>query len=230
MGSLDRSDSGRRRRGPGRPRAADQNGPGTADRLLEVATRLFAAKGYDGVGMREIADEVGVNVATVQHHAGSKADLYAAVFRRVHDRERAALAAAAAAHSPPGDLDRAGVVTGLHDLLDAYLDFLESVPETTPLWLRRWLAPESHSELDDEFALPLYRLVEEFLADAAARGLVDEPDPHVAVRSVVWAAHGYLTARAARPDLAEQERDAFRAYAHRWIEALYGGGPPRRGR
>ena len=67
-------------------------------------------------------------------------------------------------------------------------------------------------------------------ADAAARGLVDEPDPHVAVRSVVWAAHGYLTARAARPDLAEQERHAFRAYAHRWIEALYGGGPTQRGR
>lgn len=227
MSSAERQDPAQPRRRPGRPRATEQSGPGTADRILEVATRLFAAKGYDGVGMREIADAVGVNVATVQHHAGSKADLYAAVFRRVHDRERDALAAAAA-RSPHGARDRAGVVAGLHDLLDAYLDFLESVPETTPLWLRRWLAPESHSELDDEFALPLYRLVEDFLADAAARGLVDEPDPHVAVRSVVWAAHGYLTARAARPDLAQQERDAFRAYAHRWIEALYGAPAKRR--
>lgn len=223
MARQGRPDSGHRRRGPGRPRAAEREGPGTAEQVLDAATRLFAAKGFDGVSMREIADAVGVNVATVQHHAGSKADLYAAVFRRVHDRERAALVAAAA-RSPRGELDRAGVLAGLHDLLDAYLDFLEEVPETTPLWLRRWLAPESHSELDDEFALPLYHLVEDFLADAAGRGLVDEPDPHVAVRSVVWAAHGYLTARAARPEAAAEEGAAFRAYAHRWIEALYGAG------
>lgn len=218
------------KRGPGRPRAAEQTGPGTAERILEAATRLFAAHGYDGVSLREIAAAVDVNVSTVQHHVGSKEDLYAAVFRQVHDRERVVLESAAARFAA-GSTDAAGALAGLHDILDAYLGFLESHPETTPLWLRRWLSPETHSELDDEFAVPLYRLVEQNLANSASRGLIAEPDPHVAVRSVVWAAHGYLTARAARPEVAEQEAAAFRAYAHRWLDALYGpqpAGPARR--
>lgn len=45
-------------------------------RVLEVAGRLFAASGYDGVGMRQIAKESGVIVSSIQYHFGSKASLY----------------------------------------------------------------------------------------------------------------------------------------------------------
>lgn len=208
------------RRGPGRP-PRDDDAPTSTERILAAATRLFAERGYDAVGMREIAAAADLTVATVHHHVGSKSDLYAAVFERMFLAEQEALEAAAVrvrAHAPDSP---ESALTGLHDLLDTYLDLLESEPATTYLWLRRWLTPTTHHDLDDEFAAPLYRLVEAYLTDAHARGLVDEPTPHVAVRSVAWAVHGHVTALAARPEHADEERAAFRAYAHRWLNALY---------
>ena len=48
----------------------------TTDRLLNTAERLFAEHGYDGVGMRALADEAGVNLGATTYHYGSKQKLY----------------------------------------------------------------------------------------------------------------------------------------------------------
>lgn len=48
----------------------------TAERLLNTAERLFAEHGYDGVGMRALADEAGVNLGATTYHYGSKQKLY----------------------------------------------------------------------------------------------------------------------------------------------------------
>lgn len=211
------------RRRPGRPPASEATD--TRARILAVATDLFARRGFDAVTMRDLASAVGVNVATVHHHAGSKGELYEAVFAGMYEAERAALGAAAervAERLAAAPVDVAG---GLHDILDAYVDFLEEHPQVTYLWLRRWLEPEEHRRLDEEYALPLYRLIEDLLAAADRDGLIVEPHPHVALRSIVWAVHGHVTAAAAeRGKGLARERDQFRAFAHRLVEGLYGGG------
>lgn len=51
------------------------------ERLIDVAERLFAEKGFDGVGVREITAEAGCNVAAVNYHFGNKKGLYIAVFK-----------------------------------------------------------------------------------------------------------------------------------------------------
>ncbi len=48
----------------------------TPERLLNTAERLFAEYGYDGVGMRALADEAGVNLGAATYHYGSKQKLY----------------------------------------------------------------------------------------------------------------------------------------------------------
>jgi AcrR family transcriptional regulator len=53
----------------------------TRDKLLEVAERLFAEKGFDGVGVREITAEAGCNVSAVNYYFGNKKGLYMAVFK-----------------------------------------------------------------------------------------------------------------------------------------------------
>jgi AcrR family transcriptional regulator len=59
--------------------------PATAERLLDTAERLFAEHGYDGVGMRALADEAGVNLGATTYHYGSKEKLYIETFmRRFH--------------------------------------------------------------------------------------------------------------------------------------------------
>ena len=48
----------------------------TTERLLDTAERLFAESGYDGVGMRALAQEAGVNLGATTYHYGSKEKLY----------------------------------------------------------------------------------------------------------------------------------------------------------
>jgi AcrR family transcriptional regulator len=62
----------RRRRGP-RPDGADTRGA-----VLEAARARFAAHGYDGTKLRDVAADADVDVALVSYHFGSKDQLFAA--------------------------------------------------------------------------------------------------------------------------------------------------------
>lgn len=55
----------------------------TRTQLLDAAERLFAERGFRGTSVRAITDLAGANLAAVGYHFGSKADLLAAVVRRV---------------------------------------------------------------------------------------------------------------------------------------------------
>jgi AcrR family transcriptional regulator len=54
----------------------------TTERLLDAAERLFAQHGYDGVGMRMLADEARVNLGAATYHYGSKKTLFIETFMR----------------------------------------------------------------------------------------------------------------------------------------------------
>ena len=54
----------------------------TTGRLLDTAEKLFAEHGYDGVGMRALAEEAGVNLGATTYHYGSKEALYIETFMR----------------------------------------------------------------------------------------------------------------------------------------------------
>jgi AcrR family transcriptional regulator len=54
----------------------------TRDRLLDVAEKLFARHGLDGVSVRDITKAAGVDVALAGYHFGSKDKLFDAVFQR----------------------------------------------------------------------------------------------------------------------------------------------------
>jgi AcrR family transcriptional regulator len=55
----------------------------TRTRILDAAEQLFAERGYRGTSVRAITDLAGANLAAVGYHFGSKAELLAAVARRV---------------------------------------------------------------------------------------------------------------------------------------------------
>ena len=59
-----------------------QQGFGTANRLLDAAERLFAEHGYDGVGIRQLAEEAQVNLNAATYHFGSKEKLFIETFMR----------------------------------------------------------------------------------------------------------------------------------------------------
>lgn len=63
-----------RKRGPGRPKD-----PIAREKLLEIATSLFAQKGYHAVSIREIASKANVNPASISYHFDCKLGLYAEI-------------------------------------------------------------------------------------------------------------------------------------------------------
>lgn len=89
---------------------ADQRltkGARTRERLRREALRLFAVKGLDGVGIRELAEAAGTNLASIAFHFGGKDGLYAAVIKDVAGElaalHRAALDAAARESGAAGE-------------------------------------------------------------------------------------------------------------------------------
>jgi AcrR family transcriptional regulator len=74
--------------------------PGTSKaRLVEAALAEFGARGFDAVGVTELAESAGVTVGALYHHFGSKAGLYDLIRddieRRLIDRLEGAWATAA---------------------------------------------------------------------------------------------------------------------------------------
>jgi AcrR family transcriptional regulator len=50
--------------------------------MLDVAERLFAANGYDGVSLRALAAAADADLGLIHYHLGGKLDLYRAVWAR----------------------------------------------------------------------------------------------------------------------------------------------------
>jgi AcrR family transcriptional regulator len=64
----------------------------TRQRILDAASSAFAAAGFSGARVDEIARRAGVNKALLYYHVGNKQALYTAVLMRNFDRVEAALA------------------------------------------------------------------------------------------------------------------------------------------
>lgn len=51
----------------------------TAEQIVSAAARLFASDGYHEIGMREIADALGIRGASLYHHYASKEEILFAI-------------------------------------------------------------------------------------------------------------------------------------------------------
>lgn len=58
----------------------------TKEKILITSLKLFSEKGFDGVGMREIAAEVGIKGASIYSHYKGKKDIFEAIFEEMKSR------------------------------------------------------------------------------------------------------------------------------------------------
>ena len=104
--------------------------------ILSHALRLFAARGYDAVGVQEIVDAAGVTKPTLYHYFGSKRGLLEALLQ-----ERAAplQTAVRAAVVYPAD-----VTLTLRNVVRAYFEYGRAEPTfNRMLWSMRYAPPDS---------------------------------------------------------------------------------------
>jgi AcrR family transcriptional regulator len=69
----------------------DLAAPSSREKILEIAETLFAAGGFSGVGMRQIAAAVSLGKSSLFHHFPTKLELYGEVLDRVIGRLESAL-------------------------------------------------------------------------------------------------------------------------------------------
>jgi AcrR family transcriptional regulator len=102
--------------------------------LIDHALRLFAAKGYDAVGVQEIVDAVGITKPTLYHFFGSKRGLLEVMLSERFNELRSLLEDAAAYS---GDLPFT-----LQRVTDVYFEFAKENPAFYRLQLGLWFAPK----------------------------------------------------------------------------------------
>jgi AcrR family transcriptional regulator len=94
------------------------------DKILDAAETLFAKRGYACIGLREVAEVVGLGKSSLFHHFRNKPQLYAAVAARILERIEARLIRSLAAGGDP--LAR----------LERWLDDLTDTLAANPTWAR----------------------------------------------------------------------------------------------
>lgn len=98
------------------------------DKILDAAEALFAKRGYAGIGLREVAETVGLGKSSLFHHFKNKPQLYAAVAARILTRiEDRLMRTLAAGGDPTARLER---------WLDELIDVLAENPTYARLLLR----------------------------------------------------------------------------------------------
>jgi len=102
--------------------------PSSRDKILDVAEARFARSGFGGVGMREVAVEVGLGKSSLFHHFRSKDALYFEVVRRTLERIAERIQPVFAAGGTP--------TARLARMSDALVDALAEHPTSAPLLLR----------------------------------------------------------------------------------------------
>ena len=101
--------------------------------LLECALNLFAARGYDAVGVQEICEAVGITKPTLYHYFGSKRGLLEAVLTSSFNRLKEELQEVVIYK---GDLPLT-----LHQVAMAYFSFARNHSVFYRLQLGLWFAP-----------------------------------------------------------------------------------------
>jgi AcrR family transcriptional regulator len=85
--------------------AADPAQLSTKQRIEQAALQLFAAKGFEATGIRDIADRAGLSTAALYHYMGSKDELLVAfMVESMTELTRVARAALDGAGSPAAQL------------------------------------------------------------------------------------------------------------------------------
>ncbi|MDX2170514.1 MAG: TetR/AcrR family transcriptional regulator [Deltaproteobacteria bacterium] len=138
------------------------------DQVLRVAAALFARRGFRGVGLREIAGEVGIRAPSLFKHFKSKHALYNAVLLSIFAR----------LNDVADRLDGAAPFeTRLEEFVSGYIDLVATDPNVVPLLFRELM--ERSEVMDPETrraASAIYLRLDAFLEAGQRAGAFRQVD------------------------------------------------------
>jgi len=149
----------------------------TKERLLQVATALFAQKGFHGVSTREITQQARANLSSLYFHWRSKENLYLAAYRDLFQR-LAELTQEFFALLEKGLRTHESLEQVIYPLADLVFDFYEVNPELARLNLHRVLEDGAVAmQVEQEFENPFYHTLGRCYQRLTEAGFIQVSDP-----------------------------------------------------
>lgn len=159
--------------------SAVEANPPIREQILSAATRLFAARGFDGASLQEIAAAVGIRKPSLLYHFNSKAELRQAVLEEMLGHWNQAMPALlAAASSGEGQFE---------NVVGELVAFFTVDPDRARLLVREVLdRPQEVQRLLDTHIRPWVELVVGHIRRGQERGhLRPSTDPEAYVVHVI---------------------------------------------
>ncbi|HEY6623670.1 MAG TPA: TetR/AcrR family transcriptional regulator [Acidimicrobiales bacterium] len=178
-------------------------GAATREHLIEVATKLFAERGYEDTSIENVLEEASVSRGSLYHHFKNKESLFEAVLEAIENDVGLRVMEAAAAVTDPKAILRSGALAWVQLAGDPVVQRVLLIDAPAVLGWERWRA------LEERHALGLIRDV---LGAIAEQGDLDahliDVFAHVILASINEIA--LLVARSDQPDReAELSADAI---------------------
>jgi AcrR family transcriptional regulator len=148
--------------------------PSRREELLTVATKLFAARGYHGTRINDVADVVGLNKATVYHYYASKSLILFDIYREAADRTVAAV------HDEPSWSAREAIFHFTRRLLENIANNIDGAAvyfQESP-YITEWFTEEQVAYIRTAEAA-VYEHVRDVIDRGIASGEFYECDSHV---------------------------------------------------
>lgn len=93
-------------------------------RILNSATKLFAQKGYDGVGVREICKDANANICMVSYFWGGKEELYKGIVENLIEKQNQYAKNFLNLDIEPSTLSKQEQINLLYTIFDKVIEFL----------------------------------------------------------------------------------------------------------
>ena len=106
------------------PRVKQDEKDKSKQRILDSATKLFAQKGYDGVGIREICKEANANICMISYFWGGKQELYKGIVDNLIEKQTEYAKSFLNLDIEPSTLPKQEQINLLYTVIDKVIEFL----------------------------------------------------------------------------------------------------------
>ncbi|MGV9380730.1 TetR/AcrR family transcriptional regulator [Nonomuraea sp. NPDC003707] len=119
-----------------------ERGAATRDRVLAIATRLFADRGYDDTSIEVVLQESGLSRGALYHHYAGKDALFEAVLEATESAIGGKILAAVRGITDPAAALRAGVLAWISLAGDPVIQRIVLIDAPAVMGWERWRAME----------------------------------------------------------------------------------------
>ncbi|HEX2086534.1 MAG TPA: TetR/AcrR family transcriptional regulator [Solirubrobacteraceae bacterium] len=193
-----------------RARTKAEQGEATRARLVRVARRLFASKGYGATSIGDITSGARVTRGALYHHFPDKAALFEAVFLQIEEELGPKIGAAVAAEKRPERRLEAGLNAFLDACLDAEFQRIVMLDAPSVLGWERW------HEIDAAYGLGMTQIA---LQSAMEDGYLRRQDPEPLAHLILGALNEAGLAIARADDVGAARR-RFGEALEQWVDGL----------